>query len=731
MTPTQRVLDLLEGVQRSGEGWVARCPHHDDRRASLSVGVGRDGQVLLKCWTGCEFEAIVHALGLEPKDLFERENPLGGRGASNSPDPSRHRATRSEGCTLEQYAQAKQLPIELLRRLGLRDITYMSAPAVRVPYMARDGTEAAVRFRVELEKGDDGDGRFRWKSGAKLCLYGLERLDEAREAGSVVLVEGESDCHTLWHHGIPAVGVPGATNWNEARDAGHLDGIDRIFVLVEPDKGGDAVSGWLARSAIRDRAWLVELGEPKDPSGLHLADPDRFNERFQAALDAAEPWRVKAAEVEDADRREAWAACESLARQDRILDHFAVDLRRSGLVGEERAAKLVYLAVVSRLLEKIVSVALKGPSSGGKSMLVERTLRFFPGDAFYAVSAMSEHALVYDEEPLSHRMLVLYEAAGLSSDFQSYLLRSLLSEGRLRYPTVEKTAGGLRSRLIEREGPTGLIVTTTAVRLHPENETRLLSVTITDTPEQTRAVLFALAEEEEGMVDFGPWHALQRWLAGGTHKVSIPFSQNLVDAIPAVAVRLRRDIGSLLALIRSHAVLHQASRECDSRGCIVATLDDYTVVRELVADVVAEGVEATVKPEVRETVEAVAELADEAGVQYAAVAHHLNIDKSAARRRAKQALEPGYLKNLEERRGRPARLVVGEPMPDDVEILPPVERLGGGGTVARESEGVEDPPSPLGQGDGNGSSPRDLFSPATERELDEADRAYERWCDAP
>ena len=69
---------------------------------------------------------------------------------------------------------------------------------------------------------------------------------------------------------------------------------------------------------------------------------------------------------------------------------------------------------------------------------------------------------------------MLYEAAGLGSDFASYLVRSLLSEGRLSYETVEKTADGLRARLIERQGPTGLLVTTTAVKLHPENETRLI-----------------------------------------------------------------------------------------------------------------------------------------------------------------------------------------------------------------------------------------------------------------
>ena len=102
---------------------------------------------------------------------------------------------------------------------------------------------------------------------------------------------------------------------------------------------------------------------------------------------------------------------------------------------------------------------------------------------------MSERALAYSDEPLKHRILVIYEAAGMDSEFGSYLIRSLLSEGRLRYETVEKTKEGLVSKVIEREGPTGLITTTTALRLHPENETRMLSLTVTDTPEQTQGCL--------------------------------------------------------------------------------------------------------------------------------------------------------------------------------------------------------------------------------------------------
>ena len=62
----------------------------------------------------------------------------------------------------------------------------------------------------------------------------------------MTLVEGESDVHTLWHHGIPAIGLPGATNWREDRDARCFDGIETIYVLIESDKGGQSVQKWLA-----------------------------------------------------------------------------------------------------------------------------------------------------------------------------------------------------------------------------------------------------------------------------------------------------------------------------------------------------------------------------------------------------------------------------------------------------------------------------------------------------
>ena len=73
-------------------------------------------------------------------------------------------------------------------------------------------------------------------------------------------------------------------------------------------------------------------------------------------------------------------------------------------------------------------------------------------------------------------------------------------------------------------------------------------------------------------------------------------------------------------------------------------------------------------------------------VTVARLARKLNLDKSVVWRRVRVAINRNYIRTLEERKYRPARLTPGDPLPEDVEILPPPERLRGC-MVARGSEG--------------------------------------------
>jgi len=129
--------------------------------------------------------------------------------------------------------------------------------------------------------------------------------------------------------------------------------------------------------------------------------------------------------------------------------------------------------------------------------------------------------------------------------------------------------------------------------------------------------------------------------AAGERNVVIPFAEQLADGVLALAVRQRREFrGALLMLIRAHALLHRASRNRSEAGAIIATIEDYAAVRELVADLFSEGIEAMVSTTVRETVDAISAL-NKHEVSLGELAAKLGLDKSAVSRRLRQATELG------------------------------------------------------------------------------------------
>ena len=303
-------------------------------------------------------------------------------GKSKEPSiPSHNGATvqHSElalGCTLEQYSKYKGLPIPELESFGLSQITYRGSPAIRMPYEDAENPDS-VRIRTAL----NGDDCLRWKIGSKPCLYGLWRLKQAIEAKYVVLVEGESDCHTLWYHEIPALGIPGADFWNDEW-AAVLDGLESIYVIIGPDKRGTAILNRLYESSMRDRLLFVNLEEFTNVSEMHLFSSQEFVSDWNKAIDGALSWNeYQQLEIEK-QKADSWNACKTIGSCSDIPKQFAEELEISGVVGETNLTKLLFLALTSRVFDQPVSVVVKGPSSGGKSFVTTSVLKFFPESAY-------------------------------------------------------------------------------------------------------------------------------------------------------------------------------------------------------------------------------------------------------------------------------------------------------------------------------------------------------------
>ncbi len=103
---------------------------------------------------------------------------------------------------------------------------------------------------------------------------------------------------------------------------------------------------------------------------------------------------------------------------------------------------MLYLVATSRLFAKCMNAAIKGPSSGGKSEIRRQVLEFFPPEEVVSFTTLSEKALLYYDDDFAHKILSMGEASGTEEQtLQDYLLRELISEGRLRYPVVQKIEG--------------------------------------------------------------------------------------------------------------------------------------------------------------------------------------------------------------------------------------------------------------------------------------------------
>jgi putative DNA primase/helicase len=201
------------------------------------------------------------------------------------------------GCTLATYAAFKGLPPQWLRdELGLHDVELKTkafiGPAVEIPYRGVDNPP--VRYRTALTKSGEGlkDERFLWKYGSKTRPYGVDRLPDAQKQGFCLVVEGESDCHTLWYGGFPCLGVPGNTNWNDDRDASLLADFPVIYIVAEPEQSGEIFLRRFARSSLRPKLRVIHFDDigAKDPSELYLRDRDGFKTAIQALIDGAIPF---------------------------------------------------------------------------------------------------------------------------------------------------------------------------------------------------------------------------------------------------------------------------------------------------------------------------------------------------------------------------------------------------------------------------------------------------------
>lgn len=285
MTAVQLLLSKLPGAKPAGGGWAARCPAHEDRRASLSVSAGDDGRALVKCHAGCTAEAVCAAVGLTLRDLMP---------ARGDPAPTRAGKAKPDAST---FSTANAAVAGLERRYGERAAlwTYTDAAGNPVGLVVRWNLAGGKKDIRPVSKHADG-----WRVGAMPDPRPLYRLPELSQAKRIVAVEGEKCADAARKLGFIATTSVGGSQAAGKTDWAPLAGKE-VWILPDNDAPGrkyaDAVAGILAKLSPPARVKIMELPHLPETGDIvdwidaqgEATEPDALRGHLEALAEAAEP----------------------------------------------------------------------------------------------------------------------------------------------------------------------------------------------------------------------------------------------------------------------------------------------------------------------------------------------------------------------------------------------------------------------------------------------------------
>lgn len=246
MSAVDQLLERLDKVKQSGDRWMACCPAHDDSTPSLSVGRRTNGDpgAVVKCFAGCDADAIVRAVGLTPADLFDAP------------------PARTERRIVAAYSYVDEVGEVLFQ---------------------------AVRYDPKgfRQRRPDGAGGWTWSTaGVRKVLYRLPAVIEAVERGDIVYVcEGEKDAEAMVAAGVCATTAPqGAGNFRHTADNARQVLAGATVVIVHDQDPAGLQHARQVADILRDVAGSVSVCKPR---GRHNDAADHLGAGY--AVNELEP----------------------------------------------------------------------------------------------------------------------------------------------------------------------------------------------------------------------------------------------------------------------------------------------------------------------------------------------------------------------------------------------------------------------------------------------------------
>lgn len=370
--PVQTILSRLQAFKLTGRNqWQARCPAHEDRVASLSIGRGEAGRALVHCHAGCTTTAILAAIDLGESDLFVEQGQ-----ACPPAQPSRKLSTVFPTAEAATEALGQRVEGSLAGSW-----CYQGLDGQEVFRVLRFATGENSKTYRPIHRHND-----RWVLGDPPGLLPLYRLPELQAAGRVYLCEGEKCVDAARAIGLVATTSAHGAESADKSDWGPLAGKDVVIFPDNDDAGrqyAQKVSDHLGRLKPPARVRIIQL--PGLPPHGDIAD-------FLEASDSKTSEELK-----------GWI--ESLVQQSPDETPMIVPVRR--LLGNHPCLRP---PVIYSLLREGETMNLVAPPKTGKSWLaVDLAIAVASGQQWLGqFRTVQGDVLVIDnelhEETIAHRI---------------------------------------------------------------------------------------------------------------------------------------------------------------------------------------------------------------------------------------------------------------------------------------------------------------------------------------
>lgn len=439
MTPTKSLLSKLENVRRNGQGWIARCPAHDDRSPSLSISEGDDGRALVYCHAGCTVDDICAAIGIETSALFVPD----GNGHTEKP--------RSASTPPTVYRTAEDAIAELERSLGPRtkSWTYTDASGEPIGVVVRwDRTGGKKDIRPVARSGEG------WIIGGMVAPRPLYRLVELGDAETIYVCEGEKAADAAVALGLTATTSSQGSGSAHLSDWTVLAGKN-IVIMPDADEKGEKYSkdigAILSRLKPQPEIKIVDLpGLPEGGDIVELIEDRRMDAKDDLAIRT---------EIEDL----AKLADSFLAPIDpeRARNESWTPIPASALRSEGGDVEWVWYGYAARRFVTLLTALWKA----GKTTMLCHLLHEIDDGGHLATDVARVKALVVSEEPAS-LWARRRDKHGFSDSIHFITMPFMSRPGQQKY---EKFVRKLETHVKREEY--GLVILDTLVNVSPcDNE---------------------------------------------------------------------------------------------------------------------------------------------------------------------------------------------------------------------------------------------------------------------